>query len=334
LKSVRQHLWWIILAGFLLLFPLVYSSPSYLNNATEILINALFAVSLNLLVGYTGLLSLGHCAFFAVGSYTTGLLLREASTSIPLALLGGGLLAAMVAVAMGYLCTRLTKFYFAFLTLALSQIVYVVIVKWVSLTGGDQGLIGGIPHPAIHFLGLTLDISSRLNFYYFTVLLVCGSFILCKVIVDSPFGWLLRCIRENQLRTGFIGVNVRRYQLGIFTIAGIFGAISGGLAALNINGCYAEHAYWLKGADPVFMILIGGIKTFVGPIVGAAVLVCLNSFIGAYTRYSALILGSILIFLVAFARMGIVDFLVLQWESLRKLWEKKSPPTLARDVSE
>lgn len=290
------------------------------------LINALFGVSLNLLVGYSGLLSLGHCAFFAVGSYTTGILLREASISIPVALMCGSVLAALVALAMGYLCTRLTKFYFAFLTLALSQIVYIVVVRWVSLTGGDQGLIGGIPHPGIRLLGLTVDVSSRLNFYYFTAITVCLSFILCKVIVDSPFGWVLRCIRENQLRTRFIGVNVRKYELGVFTIAGIFGALSGGLAALNINGCYAEHAHWLKGAEPIFMILIGGMKTFAGPIVGAAVLVFLNTIIGAYTRFSALILGAVLIFLVAFARMGIVDFILLQWERLPKLWGGKCHP--------
>jgi branched-chain amino acid transport system permease protein len=253
-----------------------------------------------------------------VGSYATGLLLREASSSIPAALFGGVLLSGIVALVMGYFCTRLTKFYFAFLTLAFSQIIYIVVVRWVSLTGGDQGLIGGIPKPPIHFAGLVIDISSRLNFYYLTVLLVCGSFILCKIIVDSPFGWVLRSIRENQLRAQFIGVGIRKYQISIFIVAGIFGALSGGLTALNINGCYAEHAYWLKGADPIFMILIGGMKTFAGPIVGAAVLVCLNTFIAAYTRFSGLFLGAILIFLVAFARMGIVDFLVLH---KRKLWE-------------
>jgi branched-chain amino acid transport system permease protein len=329
LKFIQSRFWWIILIVFLLIFPLVSSSLSFLNNATEILIDALFGVSLNLLIGYTGLLSLGHCAFFALGSYGTGILLREASISIPLALIGGAFLAAVVALAMGYLCTRLTKFYFAFLTLALSQIVYIVVVKWVSLTGGEQGLIGGIPHPPIRLLGFAFDISSRLHFYYFTVLLVCGSFILCKMIVDSPFGWLLRCMRENQARTQFVGVNVRRYQLGVFVIAGVFAAISGGLTALNLNGCYADHAQWLKGADPIFMILIGGMKTFAGPMVGAAALVCLNTFIGAYTRYSALILGAILIFLVAFARMGIVDFVLLQWESLRRFAGKKAVPSVA-----
>lgn len=310
--------------GFLSLFPLVFPSMSYINNTIEILIMALFGMSLHLLIGYAGLLSLGHCAFFAVGSYTTGLLLRETSLSVPFALFTGMVLAGPVGLIMGYFCTRLTGFYFAFLTLAFSQIIYVIVVRWVNLTGGDQGLIGGIPKPPMHFFGWFIDISSRLNFYYFTALLVCGSLILCKIIIDSPFGWVLRCIRENPSRARFIGFNVRRYQVSIFIIAGIFGALAGGLTALNINGAYPEHAYWIRGADPIFMILIGGMKSFAGPIVGAAVLVFLNIFITPHTRYFAFFLGAVLIFFIVFARMGIVDFFVFKKEIWGKAlgWEK------------
>jgi len=304
--------------GLLLLFPLFSPSLSYIDNITEILIMALFGVSLNLLLSYTGLLSLGHCAFFAIGSYTTGIFLRESSFSILLALFSGCVLSGIFALFMGYFCTRLTRFYFAFLTLAFSQIIYVIIIRWGRFTGGLQGLIGGIPKPPIVLFEWVIDVSQRLNFYYFTVLLVCISFILCKVITDSPFGWVLRYIRENAFRAQFIGINVRKYQVIIFVIAGIFGAIAGGLSALNINGSYPEHAHWLKGADPIFMILIGGMKNFAGPIVGAGVFIFLNTFISSHTKFLPLFLGMILIFIVIFARMGIVDFFVVK----RDIWRK------------
>jgi len=312
MRRIGSYSLWIVWIGCLLLFPLVFPSLFYINNMIEILINALFGVSLNLLIGYTGLLSLGHNAFFGLGSYTMGILLRETSLGIPITVFSLFLLSGVYALFMGYLCTRLTRFYFAFLSLALSQIIYIIIVRWVSITGGHQGLIGGIPKPPIHLIGWAIDIGPRLNFYYFTVFLVCGSFILLKAVVDSPFGWVLRCIRESAVRAQFIGINVRRYQVAIFIISGMFGALSGALAALNINGSYPEHAEWLRGADPIFMILIGGMKNFFGPVVGAAAMVFLNTLLTSYTRYSAFFLGVILIVLVSFARMGIVDLLVLK----------------------
>jgi branched-chain amino acid transport system permease protein len=315
MSRIRSHSMWLWVAGgigLLLLFPVIYPSLFFINTIIEVLINGLFGVSLNLLVGYTGLLSLGHCAFFAMGSYGTGILLQKLSTGVLMAIFSGLVLSGIVAFMMGYLSTRVTRFYFGFLTLAFSQIIFMIIVKWAALTGGFQGLTGGIPKPPIHFFKWFVDISPRFNFYYFTVVFVCGSFVLCKLIIDSPFGWVLRCIRDNPLRAQFIGINIRRYQIAIFTIAGMFGAVSGGLTALNINGCFPEHAEWIKGADPIFMILVGGMKNFAGPIVGAAVLVFLNTFVGWYTRFSTFFLGIILILLVVFARMGIVDFLALR----------------------
>ncbi len=229
MKRIGSYWLWIVAVCFLVLFPLCFHSLFYINNMIDILIGALFGVSLNLLIGYTGLLSLGQNAFFGLGSYTMGVLLRQTSLGIPLTLLSLMFLGAVYAVFMGYFCTKLTKFYFAFLTLAFSQIIYIIIIKWTSLTGGQQGLIGGIPVPLIHLLpGLSVDIGPRLHFYYFTVVLVVGSFILCKAVVNSPFGWVLRSIRENATRAQFVGVNIRRYQIGVFVISGIFTAVAGG----------------------------------------------------------------------------------------------------------
>ena len=326
MKRIISYWPWIVSIGFLLVFPLFFPSQFFINNVTEILIGALFGVSLNLLVGYTGLLSLGHNAFLGIGSYTMGVLLREANFGIPATLLSLFLLSGLFALFMGYLSTRLTKFYFAFLTLALSQIIYIIIVRWVPVTGGHQGLIGGIPKPPIQLLAWSIDIGSRLHFYYFTVVLVCASFVLLKAVVDSPFGWVLRCIRENTLRAQFIGINTRRYTVAIFVISGMFGALAGGLTALNINGCYPDHAEWIRGADPIFMILIGGMNNFFGPLLGAGVMVFLSTFLTTYTRYSPFFLGVILVLLVTVVRMGIIDFLVLKkgiWRKAVNQWKTR-----------
>ena len=312
MKRIGSYWLWILSIGFLILFPLFFPSLSYLNNVIDILIGGLFGVSLNLLIGYTGLLSLGQNAFFGLGSYAMGILLRQTSLGIPMTLVSLMFLAAVFAVFMGYFCTRLTNFYFAFLTLAFSQIIYIIIIKWTTVTGGPQGLIGGIPIPVINLFGWSVDIAPRLHFYYFTVLVVCGSFMLSKAIVNSPFGWVLRSIRENPVRAQFVGVNIRRYQIGIFVISGIFAALSGGLTALNISGAYPDHAEWIKGADPIMMILIGGMKNFFGPVVGAGVMVFLNNFLTSHTSYTSFFLGVIMILIIVFARMGIVDYLFYQ----------------------
>jgi branched-chain amino acid transport system permease protein len=149
---------------------------------------------------------------------------------------------------------------------------------------------------------------------------------LLKAVVNSPFGWVLRCIRENAVRAQFIGINVRRYQVAVFIISGMFGALAGGLTALNINGSYPDHAEWIRGADPIFMILIGGMNNFFGPLLGAGVMVFLNTVLTTYTRYSPFFLGVILVLLVTVVRMGIIDFLVLKkgvWRKAVNSWKTK-----------
>jgi branched-chain amino acid transport system permease protein len=309
-KRISSYGVWIVGIGFLVLFPLVFHSLFYINNMIDVLIGALFAVSLNLLIGYSGLLSLGHNAFFGLGSYAMGVLLRQASLGLPLTIVCLMAMAALYALFMGYFCMRLTKFYFGFLTIAFSQVIYIIIIKWTSVTGGLQGLIGGIPVPAINILGLSIDIAAtRLHFYYFVVFVVACSLILCKAVVNSPFGWVLRSIRENAVRAQYVGINIKRYQIAMFVISGMFAAISGGLTALNISGAYPDHAEWIKGADPIFMILIGGMNNFFGPVLGSGVMVFLNTFLTSHTRYASFFLGLTLILIVSFARMGIIDYL-------------------------
>ena len=315
----------VIAVGILILFPFLYYSKFLINYMTQILILALFAVSLNLLVGYTGMISFGHAAYYGVGAYSVGILLQKYSTSLLGSLLVAVVLAALAAAIIGFFCIRLGEIYFAMLTMAFAQIVYTIVVKWTSMTGGDQGLIGGIPKPPISFLGLAVDIGPPLNFYFFTVVLVMGSFFIAKVIVDSPFGAILKTIRDNSLRTSFIGIPVKVYQLIIFTIAGALAGLSGALMALFISGAYPDFTYWTKSAEPIFMILVGGMGSLFGPILGAAILNLLTAYITMYTQLYELIMGIILVIFILSLKKGIADHL-----SERGIFRKLSSSFLKR----
>ena len=322
MKFLRSNLWLLFVAAFLLLFPLFFPLLSFVNIVSEMLIMALFAVSLNLLIGYTGIISFGHAAFFAFGSYTVGIMLQKFSGTLPLAiptaLFCGMIFSGIAAVVIGYFCTRLTAIYFSFLTLAFSQIVYAVIVKWAKLTGGDQGLIGGIPKPPIPFFGFSLDMSSPFSLYYLNVVAAIASFFVLKIIIDSPFGWILRSIRDNPERINFLGINVKRYQIIVFVISGVFTGLAGGLMALHLSGAYPDHAHWAKNAEPIFMIMVGGLKIFAGPILGSVIVTQLSAYLSSYIEMRGLIFGGILVALLMVTREGILDVLAVRWRPFSK----------------
>lgn len=298
-----------IVTGLTIIFPFIYYSKFLINYITQILIMALFAVSLNLLVGYTGMISFGHAAYFGIGAYSVGILLQKYSLNLLSSLSIAVACSALSAIIIGFFCIRLGRLYFAMLTLAFAQIVYTIVMKWTKMTGGDQGLIGGIPKPPISFFGYSIDIGTPLNFYIFTAILVIGSFVICKFIVDSPFGAILRTIRDNTMRTYFIGIPVRVYQLIIFVIAGTFAGLSGALMALFISGAYPDFTYWTKSAEPIFMILVGGMRSFIGPILGAVILNLLTAYITIYTHLYEFVMGTILIIVILSLKKGIADYL-------------------------
>lgn len=298
-----------IVTGLMILFPFVYYSKFLINYMTQILIMALFAVSLNLLVGYTGMISFGHAAYFGIGAYSVGILLQKYSSNLLCSLFIAVIISAISAVIIGFFCIRLGKLYFAMLTMAFAQIVYTIVVKWTTMTGGDQGLIGGIPKPPIPFFGYSIYIGTPLNFYVFTVVLVIASFMICKFIIDSPFGVILKTIRDNTIRTYFIGIPVRVYQLIVFVIAGTFAGLSGALMALFISGAYPDFTYWTKSAEPIFIILVGGMGSLLGPILGAVILNLLTAYITMYTHLYEFVMGTILIIVILSLKKGIADYL-------------------------
>ena len=267
---------------------------------TQIAIYSLFAMSPNLLLGTTGLVSFGHAAYFGIGSYGCGILMKMLGVPFWLSFPAAGLIAAAFAVVFGFFCVRLTKIYFAMLTLAFAQIVWAICFKWNDLTGGDQGL-PDVPFPDLAWLG-SLPGFQRFRigelFYVLTLVLVALCIAALRRLTDSPFGRVLTTIRENPERAASIGVNVRAYELAAFTIAGGFAGLSGALFGIFNRGVFADFVFWSKSADVMIMTILGGMQHFWGPAVGALVLTLLNQQITAFTEYWPFVLGTILVVLL------------------------------------
>jgi branched-chain amino acid transport system permease protein len=295
---------WLLLAFLAALFVPALGSRYYTFLANDVIIWALFATSLNLLVGYTGLVSFGHAAYFGIGAYATAILMKTAGAPFSLAFPAAGVVAGAFALVVGFFCVRLTRIYFAMLTLAFAQIVWAVCFRWNEVTGGEQGL-PEVPYPdfgrmdrlaaVLPFLGgyRTSD-----HFYLLSVVLVGLCLWLLHGIVGSPFGRMLSTIRENPERAEFIGVNVRRFELAAFVIAGAFAGLAGGLFGIFNRGVFPDFAYWTKSSEVLIMTLLGGMGAFAGPAVGALALIWLNQQIVSYTEYWPLILGIILVVLL------------------------------------
>jgi branched-chain amino acid transport system permease protein len=288
--------------------------------ACQIVIDALFAVSLNLLLGTTGLVSFGHVAYFGVGAYVCGILMKTYEVPFVLAFPAAGIGAAVFALVSGYFCVRLSKLYFAMLTLAFSQIVWAICYKWNDVTGGDQGL-PEIPYPDLDWMSAVpglgdLRISDR--FYLLTLVLVAVSLAILRQITRSPFGRMLTAIRDNPERAAFIGLHVRAYQLAAFVVAGAFAGLAGALYGLFSRGVFADYVFWSKSAEVIIMTILGGMDYFWGPPVGALALVWLNQQITAYTEYWPFVLGVILLVLLFVFPGGIVGGIVSGFRLVRR----------------
>ncbi len=288
--------------------------------AAQIAIDALFAVSLNLLLGTTGLVSFGHVAYFGAGAYVCGILMKTYGVPFVVAFPAAGIGAGAFALVSGYFCVRLTKLYFAMLTLAFSQIAWAVAYKWNAVTGGDQGL-PEIPYPNLDWMsaipGLG-DLSIGARFYLLTLILVAISLAVLHRVVRSPFGRMLTTIRDNPERAAFIGLNVRAYQLAAFVVAGAFAGLAGALYGIFSRGVFADYVFWSKSAEVIIMTILGGMDYFWGPPVGALALVWLNQQITDYTQYWPFVLGVMLLVLLFVFPGGIVGGIVAGFRLARR----------------
>ena len=308
--SKRPHLFDIVmgLAAFAVMAvaPAVTSNQALFDLVIRCSALALFATSLNLLIGYAGMVSFGHGMFFGLGAYGFGLIMQRTSMPIPLALLASLALAAAVAIVVGAICVRLKDIYFAFVTLAFQMLLYSLITAWVSFTGGDQGLRGGIPRPV--FLGI--DLAKYTHLYLFSSAVLIIGLLAMRHVAESPFGYSLRVIRDNAVRASFLGINVWRMKLAVFVIAGTFAALGGAVMSLFVSGAYPEFANWPMSGEAVFMIMLGGLGVFLGPLVGTVLLLLLNDVITRFTEYYGLALGLVILLFTLGLRKGLLDFAV------------------------
>ncbi|MBI5250519.1 MAG: branched-chain amino acid ABC transporter permease [Desulfomonile tiedjei] len=304
-STKRNWIAGIIVTAGLFLLPFILTNfgktgEYWIWVTTEMIIMGLFAMSLNLILGFGGMVSFGHAAFFGVGAYTVALLMKKAGVSLFFALAAAPVVAGLAAAVIGWFCVRLIGLYFAILTLAFSQLLYMIVFQWYTFTGGDDG-IHGIPRP--EFLG-------PLNYYLLCLVLFIICFLIMRMLVNSSFGLTIRTIRENLERAKFIGLNVRRFQWLNFIIAGSFAGLAGGLLTELNRFSQTEFLHWSKSAEPILGSLVGGMYSLLGPAIGSAVLIFMKIFLQqlhkGLVEIWAIILGLVLLVVVLFAPGGLV----------------------------
>jgi branched-chain amino acid transport system permease protein len=304
----------ILVAIVPLLCALAPVMPPYtLTLLTEALIFGLFAMSLDLMVGYTRLYSFGHAAAYGLGAYATALMLLHFDLPLPLGILAGVALSIVVAVPIAWVCTKSTGVSFAMLTLAFAQLGYAMLYRFKDITGGSDG-IGGIPRAAGPF-GLVV-LQGKVGYFYLVLFCLVGSYLLCRTLVRSPFGAVLAGIRENDTKMRALGYNTRAYKWAVVVVAYGFGSLAGALYAPFAGFVAPELLFWLVSGRVLIMVVVGGAGTLIGPIVGGALFLMLEHELSETTELWPLIFGSIFIAFVMLAPEGI-------WGLLTKYAQQK-----------
>jgi branched-chain amino acid transport system permease protein len=309
---------WIAVIAILLIIAPYVLDPFQTLTLTYGLIAAIGALGFNLLLGYTGLLSFGHSAFFGGGAYAVAFMVKYLKVaSMELFLAGSALATAVLSLVFGFVCVRYTRIFFGILTLALSQVLWSLAFKFFWVTGGTDGL--RIPTPTLLGAKETGDKMVFLahQYYYYVLVIFAIAVFLMWVIVHSPFGKALQAIRDNETRAEFIGIRIRRYRLIAFVISGVFTGVAGALWA-PLNGLASpEVLVWTFSGEIVFMTVLGGFRTFVGPIVGAIVFTYLKTYAVGFTVYWQLLLGVVLVVLVLALPTGIVGAAEQAWAKFK-----------------
>lgn len=271
----------------------------YIYLGSLIMIFSMYALSYNLLFGYAGLLSFGHALFFSTGAYATAIVSLNVYRDPLVGLLFSVAVSVPLALAVGLLTLRHTRIYFAILTLALGMAAYALLVKWRSVTGGSDGLVG-IPKR-----GLLVDVSGQTTLYYFIfsfyVLVVIGLY----VFINSRWGLLVRALGANEERLPFSGHSILRIRLMVFTVSGLVAALAGSLYAVLMGVVTPDIAYWTFSAEPLIMTLLGGSTYYLGPVLGAFILVTLTTVFARFAEYWMLFLGIAIIAIVLGLRGGV-----------------------------
>ena len=289
------------LMGVLVLAPsLTAASPYMTVLAIDLMVAVLFAVSLHFIMGPAAMHSFGHAAYFGLGAYGAALLVSKLGWPMPLALLAAPLAAAMGALVYGWFCVRLSGVYLAMLTLAFAQITWAIAFQWNTVTGGSNGLTGVWPAEWL---------ANKQTYYYLTLALVATGVLLLHRFLHSPFGYAMRASRDSVLRADAIGINVRRISWLAFVIAGAFAGLAGALYAFSKGSISPETLHVSRSIDGLVMVLLGGLQTLAGPLVGAVTFTWLHDVVARNTDYWRAMLGAIILILVLLFPQGIAGFI-------------------------
>ncbi|MCX5804206.1 MAG: branched-chain amino acid ABC transporter permease [Proteobacteria bacterium] len=295
----KNCIWLVAVLILMFLLPLILPR-FYIYLLSIILLTGLLATSLNLVLGYGGIFQFHHAVFYGVGAYGTALMLTRTELTPWLSFIVGPVVAAILGLIMGWICIRLSKLYFGMLQISLGSLVWIIIYRWYSFTGGDDG-IHGIPLPEI--------ISSQNGAYYFTLIVTLICLFLMYKIIKSPFGSALQGIRDNPVRCEMIGINVKIHQLLALVIAGFFAGVAGSLFVVVDTTVFPDMLFWTLSLEVLIMCLLGGWFTFLGPMLGAAIIIALRTFVSTFTVYWALVLGIIMMLVIFFLPNGVLGYM-------------------------
>ncbi|WP_052476126.1 branched-chain amino acid ABC transporter permease [Cohnella kolymensis] len=299
----------LVLLVVLAVMPLLLSSYG-LKLGSEVLIMAIFVMSLGLIIGFAGLVSLGHAAFFGAGAYTVTLIGDHLNNTYVL-LLAAILVSGILAFISGLLFIRSSGAYFLMITLAFGQMLYAIAYKMEDITGG----VDGKPVLATFDLGFGA-IDSRLTFYYVTAVAFAASYFLLRVFISSPLGKSVRGIKENESRMTALGYNTRNYKLVVYTLSGMMAGFAGGLYSYFNEYISPDLLNWMFSGQALIMVIVGGVGTLLGPAIGAGFFVILQNYISSYTERWPIIMGLIFVAIVLYGRGGIIHIVSLIWNLL------------------
>jgi branched-chain amino acid transport system permease protein len=301
-----RRLAWLLFAAFLVLFPSLFREIR-VHIATEVLTYALFAVSFNLLFGYTGLLPFGHAGFFGLGAYAAALIISHIhGMPVLVTLLVGALAGFVAAIIIGSVCVRLSGAYFALISLSFQMFLFAVAYEWRSVTNGDDGMSFVRPDLYLPLLG-KISLQNFNNLYYLTLVLASMGIIGCYFVLKTPLGNAMVCVREKDVRASFLGYNVFLVKLTAFAISGLMAGLAGGLFAIYQEVVATTCIDNNMSMIPVLMVVIGGPSHFLGPVLGAAFYVVLQDWISSMTGYWMIIMGAIFVLIILYLQGGLAS---------------------------
>jgi branched-chain amino acid transport system permease protein len=301
---------WLALVGLPWWLPLI---GGYTALGSKILIYAIATMGLNIVLGFTGGLSFGQAAYFGLGAYGAGMTLKYLAPSTPLAILIGTLVGGIAATLLGPLVMRRRGIYFAMITIAIGQLFYFVMVRWNEVTGGEDGL-AGFSRQDIHLGSLVIPLTAT-NYYYLVLICFTAAVAVMWALLQSPLGHTWVAIRENRRRMEFLGIRVERYVWAAFAVAGFITALAGTLNAMLFNFASPQDLHWILSGNFVIMIVLGGMRSFFGPLLGVIIFVVAQDYLSSVTGNWMTFIGIIFVLIVLLCPKGVLGLFARRTEA-------------------